>query len=135
MAILDSRLKGGTLTVDGHAFAKQATSVVLTPSADEEGDALEALDGSEILPDEVTSWTLDLGVVQDFDDPAGFVEFARANAGDVVAFTWKPNAAGPSYTGQVKVRAVPIGGEVASRLTATASWPCQSAPVVTYPTP
>jgi hypothetical protein len=136
MPITDSRNKGGTLTLDALAFAKQATSVTLTPSADEDGDDLETLDGSTILADEVTSWALDLGMVQDFEDPAGFVEFARANAGDVVPFDWAPNGAtGPSYSGNVKVRAVPIGGDVASRLTTTASWPVEGQPSVDYPTP
>jgi hypothetical protein len=132
VAITTSRNKGGTLTIDAHAFAKQATNVTLTPSADEDGDTLEALDGSVILPDEVTSWTLDMGIVQDFDDPLGFVEFARANAGEVVPFTWHPNATGPSYTGTVKVRAVAIGGDVNARLTATPSWPVQGQPEVDY---
>lgn len=135
MPITDSRNKGGELTLDAQPFAKQLTSVELAPDTDEDGDAVETLDGSQILPDETTSWTLELGAIQDFDDPAGFVEFARANAGDVVPFTWRPNDGGPTYSGSVKVRAVTIGGDVNARLSSTASWPVQGVPAVAYPTP
>lgn len=134
MGITDSRLKGGTLTLDAHPFAKQQTSVKLTPKTDEDGDAVEALSGDKIEPDDVTTWELGLGAVQDFDDPQGFVEFCRSNAGDVVAFVWKPNAAGaPTYDGTLKVRPVEIGGDVASRLTTEATFPVITGPNPTYP--
>lgn len=136
MAITESRLKGGTLTLDAtHQFAKQATNVRLVPKTDEQGDALETLDASEILPDDVTSWSLHLAAVQDFDDPAGFVAFALEHAGEVVPFVWKGNATGTSFAGSVKVRPVEIGGDVNSRLTTEAEWPLQGDPVPTYPAP
>lgn len=136
-AIEDSRLQGGTLTIDAQDFAKQMTSVTLTPSTDTQGDDVETLSGATIEADEVTSWTLDLGAIQDFDDAAGFVEFARLNAGDIVAFSWKPNATttAPTYTGNVRVRAVQIGGDVKTRLSSDASWPVVGDPTVTYPGP
>lgn len=131
--IEDSRLSGGTLTIDAVAFAKQMTSVGLTPTTSTNGDAVETLSGATIDPDEVTAWTLDVGAIQDFDDPAGFVEFARANAGQLVPFSWKPNAAGaPTYAGTVRVRAVAIGGQVATRLTNTTSWPVIGDYTTTY---
>jgi len=134
--IEDSRNDTGVLTVDAVPFAKQMTSVALTPATEEDGDAVETLSGARIEPDEVTSWTLDLGAIQDFDDPAGFVEFARANAGEIVPFTWTPNDTGaPTYTGTVRVRAVTIGGEVATRLNSDASWPVIGEPTTTYPAP
>lgn len=133
MAIEDSRNKGGTLTLDALPFGKQMTDVKLTPSTEEDGDKLETLSGDTIEPDEVTSWVLELGAVQDFDDPAGFVEFARINAGEIVPFTWAPNAVGaPTYDGTVRVRAVTIGGTVASRLATETSWPVIGAPDATY---
>lgn len=132
--IEDSRLKGGTLTLDAVAtFAKQMTSVVLTPSTETDGEPVETLDGSRIEADEKSNWTLELGAIQDFTDPAGFVEWSRANGGDEVPFTWEPNQDGaPSYAGVVKVRPVPIGGNVAERLTTTASWPLVGDPTPTY---
>lgn len=133
-AIEDSRLSGGTLTLDAQPFAKQMTSVQLSPSTDTDGEPIETLSGAKIEADEVTSWELNLGAVQDFEDPAGFVEFCRANAGEIVAFTWRPNVAvgTPSYTGTVRVRAVEIGGDVKSRLSTSATLPVIGAPTVDY---
>lgn len=131
--IEDSRNKGGTLTVDAQPFAKQVTSVSLEPSEDTEGDPVEVLSGDTIEADEVTSWELNLGAIQDFDDPAGLVEFARANAGDLVPFSWRPNATGPTYSGTVRVRALTIGGDVAVRLTSSKAWPVIGEPTVSYP--
>lgn len=132
-AIEDSRLSGGTFTVDGQAFAKQLTSVTLTPSVDTEGDSVETLSGAKQEPDEVTSWVLELGAIQDFDDPAGFVEYARANRGQLVSFSWLPNSAGaPTYSGTVRVRAVAIGGTVAQRNNTEANWPVIGEPNSVY---
>lgn len=133
MAITDSRLKGGTLTLDSLPFGKQMTSVKLTPDVDEQGEAVETLTGDKVGANEVTTWSLELGAIQDFDDSAGFVEYARANAGDEVSFTWTPNNTdAPSYAGTVKVRAVEIGGEVAARLSSTTTWPIITGPTPTY---
>lgn len=135
--IEESRQKGGTLTLDAQPFAKQATEVSLTPAVRTEGEALETLSGDTKSPDEVTDWNLDMGMIQDFLDPAGFVAFANANAGDEVAFSWKPNAdtSSPTYTGTVKVRAVQVGGAIASRLSTSTSWPVVGQPTTTYPAP
>lgn len=133
MPIIDSRLKAGTLTVDALPFATQATNVTLSPDTSEDGDALEVLSGDTVEPDDVTTWSLHIDAVQDFDDPAGFVAFTWENAGQIVPFTWKPNATGTSYAGDVKVRPVEVGGDVASRLTTSADWPVIGTPVPTYP--
>lgn len=126
MPITDSRLKEGTLTLDGDAFETQATAVALVPSTDEEGDELETLSGDKILPDDVTTWTLDITAIQDFTDADGLLEFLRANAGDVVTFVWKPTtAAVPNWTGSVKIRPAQIGGDVNTRNTSDVSLPVQ----------
>lgn len=134
--ITESRLKGGTLTLGsapGEAFETQATNVRLVPSTDEVGDPLEVLSGDTLDPEDETTWALVITAVQDFTDPAGFQNYALQNAGDIVAYTWKPNAVGPTYTGTVKVRPVEIGGDVNKRLTTDAEWPCQEVPTVAYP--
>lgn len=134
MPITESRLKTGTLTLDATSFATQATNVRLTPKTDSSGDSLEVLSGDTITPDDETTWSLAITAVQDFDDPAGFVNFAMTNAGEVVAYTWAPaGAEGVSYAGNVRVRPVEIGGDVNARLTTDAEWPCQEAPTATYP--
>lgn len=130
MPIIEDRLKTGTLTLDGVSFASQATNVSLDPETDEDGDALEVLSGETLTPDEVSTWTLHIEAVQDFDDAAGFVRFCFANAGDVVAYTWKPNAAGSTWSGTVKVRPVQVGGDVNARLSTEADFPCQETPNV-----
>lgn len=134
MTILDHRLKTGLLTIDATEFATQATNVNLDPSTSADGDTLEVLSGDTIEPDEETDWTLNITAVQDFSDAAGFVAFALSRAGDVVAFTWRPGdvADSVSYAGTVKVRPVPIGGDVNSRLTTSAAWPMIGAPTPTY---
>lgn len=133
MPITDSRLRGGTLTLDGKQFADQATAVRLIPDTDEVGDPLEVLSGDQQLADDETTWTLRVETVQDFDDAAGFVAFAFDNAGDVVPFSWRPNATGVTYSGSVKVRPVEIGGEVNTRLGTEGSWPVQGTPTRVYP--
>lgn len=131
MPIIESRVEVGVLTVDAVAFNAQATNVALVPSTKEVGDPVEVLSGDKIAAEDETTWALVFTGIQDFDESAGWIEFARANAGETVAFTFQPSAAvNPSYAGTCKVRPVTIGGPVATRLTSDASWP-----IVTGPTP
>lgn len=135
MAITDSRIKGGSLTLDNlTTFAKQITSCSLEPAEATEGEEIETMTGDKLSAAEVTTWVLNLGSIQDFDDAMGLVEFARQRAGEEVEFTWKPNdvAMGPTYSGVVKIRALTIGGEVATRLTNTKAWPVVGDPVPSY---
>lgn len=131
MAITDSRNKAGTLTLDAESFETQATAVSLVPATAEVGDSVETLSGDTITPDDETTWTLNITAIQDFTDAAGLLEFLRANAGDTVAFTWKPTAAAiPNWTGTCKIRPTTIGGGVNVRLSSEIVLP-----VVTGPTP
>jgi hypothetical protein len=135
MPITDSRLKTGTLTLDGVAFASQVTNLTLTPDTDSDNEeALEVLSGETLDGDasETTTWALTATVIQDFDDPAGIVNFAMSEAGNEVPFVWEPNATGPSYGGVVRVRPIEIGGDVASRLTTDIEWPVVGVPTPTY---
>lgn len=131
MTIIDSRLKNGTLTLDAVPFASQASNVTVTPDYDEQGDPIETLSGDTQTADEVGSYTLEITAVQDFDDPDGFVNFSWQNELEVVPFSWKPNPTAPTITGNVKVKAVPIGGDVNSRLETKAEWPIQGKPTIT----
>lgn len=133
MPITESRLKNGTLTLDALPFQTQTHNVTLDPKTDERGDSLEVLSGDTITPDDESTWTLHIEAVQDFDDETGFVAFALDRAGDVVPYSWKPNATSPTFTGTVRVRPVAIGGDVNARNSTTAEWPCQEAPTPTYP--
>lgn len=129
MTITESRLKGGTLTLDAIPFATQATNVRLEPNTDEVGDPIETLSGDELSASDETSWTLVIEAIQDFDDVEGFVRFALDNAGDLVPFVWRPNSTSTNqFTGTVRVRPVVIGGDVNKRLPTTANWPLQGDP-------
>lgn len=134
MPIIDSRVKTGTLTVDAVAFNAQATNVALVPSTKEVGDPVEVLSGDKIAAEDETTWALVFTGIQDFDDAAGWIEYARANAGETVPFTFEPNSVdAPSYAGTCKVRPVTIGGPVNARNTSDASWPLVTGPTPTYP--
>jgi hypothetical protein len=129
MTIKEDKLKEGVLTLDAVSFAAQATSIEIEPTHDEDGDPLETLDGSRLNPDVTRGDTLKITAVQDFTDVAGFVNFTWENDLATVPFSWKPRAVGPTYSGNVEVRAVKVGGEVNKRVTTEAEWTCEG-PVV-----
>lgn len=135
MPITVSKLKTGTLTLDAIAFASQATNVRLVPEVDEQGDPIETLSGDKQGADEVTTWTLAIEAVQDFDAPAGFVKFCFDNAGEAVPFSWKASDTSPTWSGSVTIRAVEFGGEVNTRNTTEAEFPVIGTPTWTPDTP
>lgn len=125
--ITESRVKTGTLTfggegggtpVTGTTFACQATTVKVTPSYDDDGDAVETLCGDEIPVGKKEKWTLNGTSIQDFDDPEGFLAYCYENSLQTVTFEWTPNATGaPTWAGSVVIRALEEGGDVNTRLT------------------
>jgi hypothetical protein len=129
MPIQEDKLKGGVLTLDAIDFAAQATSVEVEPTHDEDGDPIETLDGSTLAADVTRGDSLKITAIQDFTDVAGFVNFTWQNDLATVPFTWTPVAGGPSYSGNVQVRAVKVGGEVNKRITTEAEWTCEG-PVI-----
>lgn len=134
--IPQSKVRNGLLTIDGVSFATVARNVRLVPSTDEVGDEIEVLSGDLETPEERTSWALSISAVQDFDDPTGFQRFALTSEGEIVPYSWTPSPASPTFSGNVRVRAVEIGGAVGPRPDAVdAEWPCQEKPTVTPPAP
>lgn len=133
MAVTTSKLKLGTLTLDGVSFATQATNVRLVPPDKPSGDDVgEVLSGDPLPPESEEKWTMAIEAVQDFTDAAGFVNFTWVNQGEVVAYVWAPQgASGPSFAGSVTVWPVELGGEVNKRLTTEAEWDCSEKPVRT----
>lgn len=123
-AIEDSRNKGGTLSLGGVAFGKQATDVSLVPAVVAGEGAVEVLTGQKISADETYDWALNLGFIQDFNEPAGLVMHLRDNAGEVQTYSWTPNQDGAdTFTGTCRIRPTTIGGAVATRLTGTVELP------------
>lgn len=126
MTIVESRLKTGILTFGGTtdppaagvSFACQATNVRVTPSYDDDGDALETLCGDTIPAGKKESWVLAGTSVQDFDDPLGFITYCFTNRMTTVPFTWQANQTGaPLWSGSVVLEALEEGGDVNSRIT------------------
>jgi hypothetical protein len=137
MAIVESRVVTGVLTVDAVSFAGQVTDVQLVPSVAEEGDPLEVLDGTKIAAEEIVSWALVFTAIQDFNEEDGVVNFALTNSGDTVAFVFTPDHVpdvtnGVTYSGTCKVRPITIGGRVNVRLTTDASWVIVDGPTPDY---
>ena len=55
--------------------------------------------------------------------------------GETVPFSWQPNATSGTWTGEVTVQALEIGGDVNARITTDFSFPLTAAPVYTAPVP
>lgn len=134
MAVIDSRLKKGKLllgTAPGTEFACQATNVTLSPENSEDGDPIEVLCGDSIAAVQKEAWLLKIAAVQDFDSVDGFVMYCFENAGQIVDFSWTPNETSGTWSGQVTVVAVEIGGDVGVRLTTEAEFPINGRPAHT----
>lgn len=133
----ESKLKSGVLTLDGVDYACQATNVRLVPPGDARGgsDDTEVLNGNVLAPEDTGAnaprWTLHIRAVQDFTNASGFTMWAFENDGDTVPYSWKPNASGPTFSGQIVVKAVEIGGDVNRRLFTPAEFECTAKPTYT----
>lgn len=132
-AIEDSRVRGGVLTLDSNPFEKQVSECALVPAVSTDGDDLEVLSGAILSAPETTKWVLNIGLIQDFADADGLVEYLRANNGTEVDFEWEPNSTdAPSYAGTCKLRPTRIGGLVNKRLTDNVELPVIGEPEPTY---
>jgi hypothetical protein len=124
MTVTDSRLGPGTLTLGTMTGAGcQMGNVKLVPSRDEE-DGTPTLCEPKPAPLITTTWALEGTAVQDWEKDDGFVEFCRLNDGTTVPFSWVPNTGkGITYAGNVQVRAVEFGGDVAKQNTTDFAFP------------
>jgi len=138
MPIVQSRVKQGVLTFgvdpDTHDFSCQPTNIRLTPTTNTE-DPLETLCGDTAAGTGSTTWALTGTAIQDFDDPEGFLMHSFDHNGETVPFSWQPNATSGTWTGEVTVQALEIGGDVNARITTDFSFPLTAAPVYTAPVP
>ena len=138
MPITDSRVKNGTLGLGATPtqFETQATNVAIVPDHSQE-DGVETLSGDMSSPSLTTTYSLVITAIQDFTDPDGFVAYSWTENGTEVPFTWAPQGAtaGPTYSGTCQIRAVEVGGDVATQLTTEAEFPIIGTPVRTEPEP
>lgn len=127
MAVTDSRVRKGSLIVDGQIFSCQPTNVNITPEhtgGDEE--TLEVLCGDTVTDaaSATLTATLNMVAIQDFTNPAGLIAFAWSNDGLEKDFSWQPTEDPlDTWTGRTVVQALTAGGDVAARLTTDAAWP------------
>lgn len=134
MAIQRSKVKEGTLHLGGATpmdFSCNPTNIRLTPTTDAD-DPVETLCGDIIAGESRTTWAMNGTSIADFDNEAGLIAFCFDNDGTNVGFTWQPSLNSPTYTGQVRVAAMEIGGDVNSSLTTDFSWALSDKPTVAY---
>lgn len=139
MTVYESKLKTGTLVLGAASpgpqltVHTQASNVRITPEREEDGDPLELLSGDVLAADSVSTWTLAANILQDFDNEAGVIAYSWEHDGETVPFEWQPNATAPTYTGNVVVEALEVGGDVNRRNFSDLEWSITAKPTVTYP--
>jgi hypothetical protein len=130
MPFVDSRLGPGTLTL-GTVPAEhgaQIAALALTP-------AVNSTDGTPTLavpapePEMKTDYTLDGSAINDFAAISGLQRYAYDHDGETVGFVWTPSTPdAATLTGEVQLRAFPMGGKVGEQLVTDFSWPCVGKP-------
>ncbi len=129
MATTDSRQGPGTLKLDSTEFAAQAAAVALTPDVKSE-DGTPTLATPDPAPATTVDWALNIDAIQDFEDPAGFVNYLMDNALSEVPFEWTPiTADGTKFTGTVQLVPIEIGGDVAVQVVTSVELPLVGPPV------
>jgi hypothetical protein len=124
----DSRLGPGTLMLGTTEFGYQASAVKLTPSVDST-DGTPTLAVPDPAPESSVSWALNLDAIQDFENPAGIVNYLMDNALSEVDFTWTPlTDAGVVYSGTVQIVPMEVGGDVAVQVVTSVELPVVGEP-------
>jgi hypothetical protein len=127
----DSRLGPGTLTLGATDFSHQAAAVRLTPDVSSE-DGTPTLATPDPAPESTVAWALNIDAIQDFENPAGLVNYLMDNALSEVAFDWTPlTPGGPSYAGTVQIVPIEIGGDVAVQIVTSVELPVVGEPTRT----
>jgi hypothetical protein len=124
----DSRLGPGTLTLGATEFGYQASAVKLTPSVDS-ADGTPTLAVPDPAPESSVSWALNIDAIQDFENPAGLVNYLMDNALAEVAFEWTPlTDAGVVYSGTVQIVPMEVGGDAAVQVVTSVELPVVGEP-------
>ena len=131
MPFKDSRLGPGTLTLDANEFNTQAAAVKLTPSVTSD-DGTPTLAVPDPAPETTIDWALNIDAIQDFEEPAGLVNFLMDNALSEVPFEWTPATAdGTKYAGTVQIVPIEVGGDVAVQVVTSVELPLVGEPTRT----
>jgi hypothetical protein len=128
----DSRQGPGLLTIGvppaGVEVSTQASAVKLTPTVNS-NDGTPTLATPDPAPETDVAWSLNVSAIQDFEDPAGFVNWLMDNALGEFPFTWEPlTGAAPVYSGVLQVVPIEVGGDVAVQVVTDVELPLVGVP-------
>ncbi|GAA2118603.1 hypothetical protein [Streptomyces synnematoformans] len=133
--VFELSLDGTTYT----AYSCAPTAVVLTPEAGDTPDPVEPLCG-DLLTGEPgpTSWNMNLTSLMNWESTdsatSSLVLWALENDGATAYYRWQPGPTSKIFSGQVRVVAIPIGGDVGGEYpTQEVEWPMVAKPVTTDP--
>ena len=130
MPVVIDRLGPGTLTFGSSPadFSLQVSRCVLTPDVDED-DVTPTLGEPEPVAAVTTTWTLEGDAISDWAETNGFVNYCFDNAGTEQAFEFVPNTGkSVKWSGTVQIRAMEIGGDVATQIVTGFSFPVKGQP-------
>lgn len=122
MAVKTTRVGAGTLTFGAELDLMTLSSQVLSCAVEPEGDSedpQEVLSGEFVEGAYSETFNLTGEFFQDLDTAAGVTEYTWEKSGQVVPFTFVPNTAkGKQITGNARIVATKIGGDVGENGTA-----------------
>lgn len=132
--VTPSRQRAGHLSFFGGGdggplfdFSCNQRAVKLVPTFTT-GTGVTTICGTKIKPATKTTWTLTGNAVSDFQDEQGFILFAHQYDGYFMAFEWATSPSSALWRGLVRIRALPVGGDVDKRLMVPWSWQLQGPP-------
>lgn len=97
---------------DPQEFSSQITKAELTPEYDSDDD-IPVLDGGVVAGDETDTYTMAGEFLQDYSSMKSLLVWCKRNSGKVMPFEFVPKSDGALHVkGQVKIRAVKLGGDV-----------------------
>lgn len=134
MSIHKNQLKYVSFDLDGNEFRAQLKTWNLTDNTDDPDKIYSyGADGqNEDSEEEVSDWSLDMEFFSDWRTPTGLNHYCWTNAGLVVAYTIHHNlgvtGSDPTFTGEVKIKRTPVGGEVRTTEVTSLSLPIIGTP-------
>jgi hypothetical protein len=142
MAIVESRLRDGTLTIgtapDDLDLSCQLTNVRYAASYTDDGDAVETLCGDKIAAAEKNDGgSLQGTFIQDWTAATGtsIILYLMDHDLEEVDYTYTPNPDGATFSGKVRIK-LPgefLGGDVNTRISSDFEWTVVSWPPTITP--